>query len=125
MVAHSLPIATPSILNQITNPELPPAIAAFFHATHSREFADFLSLFTPDAHVNDEANDYHGAETAAWIDQATAETKPTTNVTGITAAGEQLVVIAEVSGNFPGSPVQLHYHFKLKNDKIETLLIKA
>jgi hypothetical protein len=107
------------------NLELPPAIAAFFHATNTREFADFLSLFTHDAHVNDEANDYHGPEIAAWIDQATAETKPTTKVTGITDAGEQLLVTAEVSGNFPGSPVQLHYNFKLKDDKIATLLIKA
>jgi SnoaL-like domain len=107
------------------NIELPPAIAAFFHATNTREFTDFLSIFTADAHVNDEANDYHGYEIAAWIDQATAETKPTATVTDITTEGEQRVVTAEVSGNFPGSPVQLHYDFKLKDDKIATLLIKA
>jgi hypothetical protein len=35
------------------NLELPPVIAAFFHATNTREYADFLSLFTADAHVND------------------------------------------------------------------------
>jgi hypothetical protein len=107
------------------NIELPPVIAAFFHATNTREFADFLSLFTAEAHVNDEANDYYGAEIAAWIDRATAETKPTADVTDITRDGGQFVVTAGVSGNFPGSPVQLLYYFTLMDDKIAKLLIKA
>jgi hypothetical protein len=108
------------------NIKLPPVIAAFFHATNTREFVDFLSLFTPDAHVNDEANDYYGAEIAAWIERATADTKPTADVTSVAGGGgERFVVTAGVSGHFPGSPVQLRYHFTLNDDKIATLLIKA
>lgn len=105
--------------------ELPPVIAAFFHATNTRDFAGFLSLFTADAHVNDEANDHYGAEIAAWIDRATADTKPTADVTNITRDGEQFVVTAGISGSFPGSPIQLHYYFTLRDAKIATLLIKA
>jgi len=105
--------------------ELPPVIAAFFHATNTREFAGFLSLFTADARVNDEANDHRGAEIAEWIDRATADTKPTADVTSIIRHGDQSVVTAGVSGNFPGSPVQLRYDFTLKDDKIATLLIKS
>jgi hypothetical protein len=82
-------------------PALPKVIAAFFHATNTRDFADFLLLFTSDAHVNDEANDHFGDEIAAWIDQATADTKPIADVTDMTRDGEQFVVTAEVSGNFP------------------------
>lgn len=107
------------------NLHLPPAIAAFFHATNTREFADFLSLFTADARVNDEANDHHGKEIATWIDRATAETTPSVNVTGITGKDGRFVVTAGVSGNFPGSPVDLSYDFTLEDDKIATLLIKA
>jgi ketosteroid isomerase-like protein len=106
------------------NAELPPVIAAFFQSSNAREFTDFLSLFTDDAHVNDEANDYYGAQIADWIDQATANTKPTAKVTDITREGDQCVVTAQVSGNFPGSPVQLRYYFTLKDSKIATLLIK-
>jgi len=105
--------------------ELPPAIASFFQATNTREFADFLSLFTDDAHVNDEANDYYGAEIGGWIDRATVDTKPTADVTDITRDGPQWVVTAHVSGNFPGSPIPLRYSFTLKDAKIATLLIKA
>jgi hypothetical protein len=107
------------------NMELPPVIAAFFHATNTRDFGNFLSLFTADAHVNDEANDHYGAEIAAWIDRATADTKPTADVTDISREGEQFVVTAGISGNFPGSPIQLRYYFTLKDAKIATLLIKA
>jgi hypothetical protein len=107
------------------NLDLPPVVAAFFQATNTREFADFLSLFTADAHVNDEANDHYGAEIATWIDRATADTKPTAGVTGITGDGGQFLVTAGVSGNFPGSPVQLSYSFTLRDDKIASLLIKA
>jgi hypothetical protein len=107
------------------NMEVPPVISAFIHATNTREFSDILSLFTTDAHVNDEANDYYGVEIATWIDQATADTKPLVEITGFTDDGEQLVVTAGVSGNFPGSPIQLCYYFTLKQDKIDTLLIKV
>lgn len=105
--------------------ELPPAIAAFFQATNHREFVGFLALFTDDAHVNDEANDYYGAQIAEWIDRATAETKPTAEVTEVAHDGDQVVVTARVSGNFPGSPIALRYTFTLRESRIAKLLIKA
>lgn len=107
------------------NIECPPVLAAFFHATNTREFGDFLTLFTPDAHVNDEANDYYGPEIAGWIERATAETQPTADVTEITGSGGQFLVTATVSGNFPGSPVPLRYHFTVIEGKIAKLLIQA
>jgi len=106
------------------NTELPPVIAAFFESTNTREFGDFLSLFTEDAHVNDEANDYYGAQIADWIYQATVDTKPTVEATDIVRDGDAFVVTAQVSGNFPGSPVDLRYFFTLDDSKIATLLIK-
>jgi hypothetical protein len=104
--------------------ELPPVIAAFFQSTNTREFSDFLSLFTDDAHVNDETNDYYGAQIADWIDRATADAKPSADITAITRENDQFVVTAQVSGNFPGSPIPLRYYFTLKDAKIATLLIK-
>lgn len=105
--------------------ELPSVIDQFFHATNTREFADFLSLFTAEAHVNDEANDYYGVEIGGWIERATADTKPTADVTEITRDGDRWVVTAQLSGNFPGSPVPLRYDFTLRDGKIGRLIIKA
>jgi hypothetical protein len=107
------------------NAELPPVIEGFFQSTNTRDFADFLLLFTDDAHVNDEANDYYGVQIADWIERATEEARPITNVTDIKRDNDHIVVTAQVCGNFPGSPVQLHYYFTLKDSKIATLLIKA
>jgi hypothetical protein len=106
------------------NIELPPVISAFFRSTNTREFDDFLSLFTDDAHVNDEANDYQGAQIATWIDRATATAKPTADVTDVTRDGDRFVVTARISGNFPGSPLPLRYFFTLEDAKISRLLIK-
>lgn len=107
------------------NIELPTVITAFFHATNTREFEGFLSLFTSDAHVNDEASDHYGAEIAGWIERATAETKPTVDAINIIREDGQWVATAKVSGNFPGSPLQLRYYFIIQDDKIANLLIKA
>jgi len=82
------------------NIELPTVIAAFFQLTNTREFANFLQLFTDDAHVNDEANDYFGAQIADWINHATADAKPTADVVDITRDRDQFVVTAQISGNF-------------------------
>jgi hypothetical protein len=111
------------IHNKSMNIELPPVIAAFFHATNTREFADFLSLFTADAHVTDESKDHRGTAIKEWIERATAEAKPFAEVTDVTHAGNDTVVTATVSGNFPGSPIPLHYTFTLQDGKIMRLRI--
>lgn len=105
------------------NIELPPVIAAFFHATNTREFADFLSLFTDDAQVTDESKEHRGTAIKEWIESATADAKPIAEVTDVTHAGSDALVTATVSGNFPGSPIPLHYTFKLGDGKIVSLRI--
>jgi hypothetical protein len=51
--------------------------------------------------------------------------KPHAEVTDVAESDEKTVVTADVSGSFPGSPVQLRYNFKLKGDKIFALLIEG
>ncbi len=43
------------------NAELPPVIAAFFHAHNTGQTDDFNQLFTGDALVSDESHEYRGA----------------------------------------------------------------
>jgi hypothetical protein len=103
--------------------ELPPVIATFFHDTNTRKFGDFLSLFTPDAHVTDESQDHRGTAIKEWIECATAEAKPLVEITDVTQAGIDTVVTATVSGNFPGSPIALRYTFTLQDGRILRLSI--
>jgi hypothetical protein len=108
----------------IMSTKIRPPIDAFFQASNTRQTNNFLSLFTSEALVNDEANDYRGAAIKEWIDRATAEAKPIAEVTDLAHEGEKIVVTAQVTGNFPGSPIQLRYYFTLKDDKIARLTIK-
>lgn len=105
--------------------ELPPVIAAFFHAHNSGQTDDFGQLFTGDALVSDESHEYRGTAIKAWIDGAIAKYKPVADVTDLAEVGEQTIAIAQVSGNFPGSPAQIRYRFTVRGGKIAALAIGA
>jgi hypothetical protein len=105
--------------------ELPPVIAAFFHAHNTGQTDDFSRLFMDDARVSDESHEYRGAAIKAWIDGAIAKYKPVADVTNLTEVGEQTIATAQVRGSFPGSPAQIRYKFTLRNGKIAALAIGA
>lgn len=107
------------------NAELPPAVAGFFRAHNTGQTEDFTSLFAADAVVRDEGHEHRGAAIKGWIEQAIAQYRPQAEVLDAAASGDGLTVTAEVSGTFPGSPVQLRYRFGLKGDRIASLRIEA
>jgi len=104
--------------------ELPAPIASFFQAHNSGNTEGFLDLFGADAVVADEAHEYRGDAIKAWMDGALSNFHPLhAEVTSVVPSGTQTVAIAQVSGNFPGSPVQLRYQFTLQGGKIAALNI--
>lgn len=104
--------------------ELPAPIAGFFQAHNSGKTDRFLDLFTADAVVSDEAHEYRGDAIKTWLDGAIANFHPLHGeVISLTPSGSQTVATAQVSGRFPGSPVQLRYQFTLRGDKISALRI--
>ena len=105
------------------NADLPPVIAAFFHAHNTGQTADFNRLFTADARVSDEAHEYQGAAIKAWIDEAITKYKPVADVIGLADTAGQIIATAQVRGDFPGSPAQIRYKFTLKDNKIAALAI--
>lgn len=107
------------------NLELPPVIAAFFRAFNSRQTQDMGALFTDEAIVTDEEQNYRGAAIESWAENATTQYKPIADVTDCAPNGNTIVVTAQVSGTFPGSPARLRYDFTLENDKIAALNIGA
>ena len=106
------------------NIELPAPIASFFQAHNSGRTDNFLALFTADAVVADEGHEYRGDAIKAWIDDAISKYHPLHGeVTGLVPSGSQTVAATQVSGTFPGSPIQLHYRFTLRDGKIAALSI--
>jgi hypothetical protein len=75
--------------------------------------------------VTDEGQEYHGvSQIRAWREKTNEQYHYTVEVTDVTGGDNETVVLTEVSGNFEGSPVQLHYHFTLTGDKIAALSIR-
>ena len=103
--------------------ELPPAVAAYFTAD-TVDAEAVAQCFTDDAVVIDERLEYHGrAAIARWKAAASAKYRYSVERIGAHSAGHQTTVTGRVTGSFPGSPIDLQYHFTLEGDKIARLEI--
>ena len=106
------------------NIELPAPIACFFQAHNTGKTDHIKDHFTTDAVVSDEAHEYRGDGINSWLDDAISKYRPLlAEVTSLVPNGSQTVAVATVSGNFPGSPVQLRYQFTIRDSKITALSI--
>ncbi|MGP9810342.1 nuclear transport factor 2 family protein [Rhodopseudomonas sp. NSM] len=103
--------------------DLPLPIAAYF-AIHGRSSAGLDDLFAQDAVVKDEGHSYQGiAAIARWMDESSAKYDFTTRPVATETVDGATVVTCHVTGNFPGSPVDLRYRFQIDRDKIASLEI--
>ncbi len=104
-------------------PKMPKPIAAYFTADKGDSEA-IAQCFIEDAVVKDEGHTYSGL---AAIKRWKAETSTKYTYTSEPFACEQkngkTVVTSRLTGNFPGSPVNLRFFFGLDGDKIATLEI--
>jgi SnoaL-like protein len=104
---------------------LPRPVATYLTAEKAKD-PDMLDLcFAEDALVHDERRDYRGLDAIkSW--QREAEGKYRYVVEPLDASvSENIVTLrARLTGDFPGSPVELDYTFTLANDKITSLEIQ-
>ena len=102
---------------------LPKQIAAYF--TADKGDSETLSqCFTENAIVKDEGHTHKGrAAIKAWKADASAKYQYTCEPLACEERDGKTVVTSHLVGNFPGSPVDLRYFFKLEGDKIASLEI--
>lgn len=106
--------------------ELPAAIAAYFATDKTRDPQALSECFTPGATVIDEGNTYQGRDAIRdWMAHASTQYTYTVEPFALAEEGEQIVVSSHLTGNFPGSPVDLRYRFVLDGDRIAQLEIAA
>jgi hypothetical protein len=95
-------------------------------ASVARYFANDDSLaraFTEDAVVVDEKHEHRGrAAIVAWR-ASTAKYNATAEPLRSSADGDRVTVAARVTGTFPGSPIELRFHFTLHGELISRLEI--
>lgn len=103
--------------------DLPEPIAAYFDADRQDGQA-VARCFTTDGVVLDEGKTHAGlAAIAAWKTDAASRYTYTAKPHTLETQGRSYIVTSQVSGDFPGSPLDLRYRFTLERGKIATLEI--
>ena len=103
---------------------LPKPIANYLAAVEAKDTAMLDLCFTDDALVHDEGRDYRGlAAIRSWKQQTQTKYKYVMEPLDASVSGNTVKLRARLTGNFPGSPVDLDYRFTLANDKITALEI--
>ena len=101
--------------------ELPTPIAAYFNADRGSS-KTVAACFTADAVVQDEGHTYRGTEEIRqWRDDVAAKFTYTCESLTVERQADATVVTCRLEGNFPGSPANLRFFFRLAADKIAAL----
>ena len=105
--------------------DMPEPVAEYMAAEEAKD-ADALSrCFTEDGTVHDEGQDYHGRDSIRqWKKAADAKYRYVLLPVHVQTLGDLVTVRARLTGQFPGSPVELDHIFKLSKDKIASLEIR-
>jgi hypothetical protein len=107
----------------MTELDLPEPIAAYFDADQ-RDGEAVAHCFTERAVVNDEGQTHCGPEAIkAWKTAAFAKYRYASAPFAVEQKDGRYIVTSRLTGNFPGSPVDLRYHFRLERGKIAHLEI--
>jgi ketosteroid isomerase-like protein len=100
---------------------MPEIIDRYLRLATSDDYAGMAACFTEDAVVTDDGQTYRGRdEIQAWREKLAAAFDYTVTVLRIEG---QYRVTAVVAGDFPGSPVELAYDFRLREGLISELVI--
>ncbi|HEX6731276.1 MAG TPA: nuclear transport factor 2 family protein [Pyrinomonadaceae bacterium] len=103
--------------------DLPRPIADYFAADEGG--ADTLSqCFTENAVLKDEGHTYNGRTAIKeWKTRASEKYQYTSELLALDQVDRKAVVTSRLTGNFPGSPVNLRFFFELDGEKIKSLEI--
>jgi len=105
--------------------DLPKRIADYFGADKSDDDA-VSQCFTANAVVTDEGHTHTGrAEIKKWKTAASVKYQYTSEPFACEQKDARSVVTTRLTGNFPGSPVDLRFFFRIEGDKIASLEITA
>ena len=108
----------------MTDLNLPEPIATYFDAD-KRDGEAVARCFTKQAVVKDEGETHSGLEAIkAWKAAASSKYSYTSVPCAVEEKDGLYVVTSRLTGNFPGSPVDLRYAFRLERGKIASLEIK-
>ena len=103
---------------------LPRPVSTYIAGANAQDIDAVTACFAENAVVRDEGQSRQGiAAIREWAEAVSKKYRPTVEVLHVAATDGRTVVAGRVSGNFPGSPVELRYVFTLEGEKIARLEI--
>src|SRR5882762_7148683 len=103
--------------------DLPKPIAAYFNADRTDSEA-VASCFADNAVVKDEGHTYNGlAAIKQWKADSSKKYTYTSEPVACEDKDGKIIVTSRLTGNFPGSPVNLRFFFGLEGNQIALLEI--
>jgi len=101
---------------------LPKVIVNLIKAQDDFDSVAYANCFSEAATVFDEGKTHRGrTEIQQWIRKANEDFK--TIMKPLEYSATEQVLKADISGEFPGSPVVLSYHFEIADEQIRALKI--
>ncbi|HVJ40102.1 MAG TPA: nuclear transport factor 2 family protein [Dongiaceae bacterium] len=105
--------------------DLPPCIARYLAWENAPETGTLTDCFAADAVVRDEGREMTGLDAiTAWKTASREKYQHSIEPLESATRDGKVVVTGKVTGNFPGSPVNLHFAFTLRGDRIAALEIQ-
>jgi hypothetical protein len=105
--------------------QLPPVIAAYFTADRDGDIDAILACFAEGAMVRDEGKMNQGHDAVrAWKTKSSNAYNYVSEPFAVASEADQTIVTSRLTGDFPGSPLDLRYFFTLREGKIAALEIK-
>jgi ketosteroid isomerase-like protein len=106
--------------------DLPEPVAKYLAAEQAKDAAALSRCFTENGTVHDEGQDYRSRDSIRlWKHAADAKYRYVLQTVNVQTFGDVVTVRARLTGEFPGSPVELDHIFKLSGDKIASLEIRS
>ena len=103
---------------------LPKVVADLVKAQDNFDSVAYANCFSETAVVFDEGKTHNGRkEIEHWIASANKQYKTTMKPISFEKEGSKIILKAEISGDFPGSPAVLSYHLEIINEQIQSLKI--
>ena len=101
--------------------DLPAPISAYFEAD-GRDAETLMRCFTADAVVKDEGHAHAGRKAIrSWKEEASRKYTYTSEPFACAQKGGATIVTVHLAGDFPGSPTDLRFAFRLERGLIASL----
>jgi hypothetical protein len=105
--------------------KLPAPVETYFTSENAHDPSALDKCFASNAVVHDEGGSIEGiASIRAWRTETAKKYNHSVEPIAVSYEGSKTIVTVRVTGNFPGSPINLSHIFELDGDRIISLKIR-